>query len=183
MTFLFSIVILLFSFDSKTLATQQKITETTIQNQDKQLEAFNNIVNKMNTLARNIESRGDLYFDENDVLHFRYKESEYTSDKAVRELINRLEKSGIKTEVTKYTYDDLFKQQMIIYGEVKKYYGDESKLPKFELVPDIYEGKVKFSAESLDESLLEKLMEKHSDVLEFKLKKFNSTGVSEKSVK
>ncbi|WP_188006676.1 hypothetical protein GGGNBK_09290 [Sporosarcina sp. ANT_H38] len=45
-TFLFSVVILLFSFESQTLATQQKITETTIQNQDKQLEAFNNITKK-----------------------------------------------------------------------------------------------------------------------------------------
>ncbi|KAA0966250.1 hypothetical protein FQ087_08425 [Sporosarcina sp. ANT_H38] len=133
-------------------------------------------------MAGNIGSSGDLYFDEDDVLHFRYKESEYTSNKAVRELINSLEKSGIKTEVTKYTYDDLFKQQMIIYEEVKNYYGDESKLPKFELVSDIYEGKVKFSAESLDNNLLEKLMENHSNVLEFKLEKFNSTGVSEKSV-
>lgn len=137
----------------------------------------------MNTLAGNIESSGDLYFDEDDVLHFRYKKSKYTSNKAIRELINSLEENGINTEVTKYTYDDLFKQQMIIYEEVKNYYGDESKLPKFELVSDVYKGKVKFSAEYLDNNLLEKLMEKHSDILEFKLEKFNSTGVSEKSVK
>ncbi|WP_224653467.1 hypothetical protein [Escherichia coli] len=121
-TFLFSVVILLFSFDGQTLAAQQKITETTIQNQDKQLEEFNSIANKLNTLSSNIGLIGDLYFDEDDVLHFRYKESEYISNKAIRELINELQKRGIKTEVTNYTFDDLFKQQMIIYEEVKNYY-------------------------------------------------------------
>lgn len=175
--------IMLFSFNNQAIASEDlNNAEEISYKQEAQLELFNKLVKNVSTfntseLDEKVEAFGDLFFDENDKLHFYYKESVFFSSTDLQQLVDSLRSNGIEVEATTYTYKDLFEQQMLIYQEIQDYYGDEQLLPTFSLVPDIFEGKIKFSYNSLDDDLLIQLQSKHSDILDFTKEEFKNITI------
>ncbi|TQR27481.1 trypsin-like serine protease [Lysinibacillus sphaericus] len=168
---------ILLVFNNQAFANEHAINAEEISyKQEAQIELFNKLTEKANMtqMTINIEDFGDLFFDENERLHFKYKESAVSTNQDLQQLLVNLRSNGIEVEASTYTHKDLFEQQMIIYQEIKDYYGSEGNLPTISLVSDIFEEKVKFSYDSLEEDLLVKLRFKYGDILEFEKKEFET---------
>lgn len=182
---LFTLVVTLIScitflgFGNNAFANEQSSDAEEISyKQEAQRELFDKLARPLTmTLSQtqtqmDIHDFGDLFFDKNEELHFKYKESVVPTSKYLQQLLVNLRANGIEVEAGTYTHKDLLKQQDEIYQEIVDYYGGEENLPTISLVSDIFEEKVKFSYNSLEEALLIKLSSEYGDILEFEQKEF-----------
>ncbi|WP_341300601.1 trypsin-like serine protease [Lysinibacillus sp. FSL H8-0500] len=167
--------IVLLSFGNRALANEQlNNAEEISYKQEAQRELFDTLVKKLTMTHMNMstEDYGDLFFDENGKLHFKYKESVVSSNKILQQLLVNLRSNDIEVEAGTYTHKDLLEQQAAVYQEIIDYYGGEGNLPTISLVSDIFDEKVKLSYNSLEEDLIAELKSKYGDILVFSKKEF-----------
>ncbi|QTD39468.1 S1 family peptidase [Sporosarcina sp. Te-1] len=169
------------SASADSVSDYEKKLQFVMDKQSQQLDYFYEKVEKEHGDADVIHGMGNLYFDENDKLHFDYKKTEYNSNESLRKIINNLDESIIEIGTTEYTNEDLVDIQMDIYKYIEEYYN--GKIPFIKLEPNIFEQKVVLTHENLDVLLLKSLQVNYSDIMKVEKREFTEFIELEKSQK